>query len=88
MSASGLLTAERERNLRRDHERMHPDGLTQSGRVCDVCMLLAALADADRVMPRCSITTARGFRCSKARGHLGRHSHPREAAASSEGAEA
>lgn len=38
------LTAERERNLRREHHRMHPDLLTKSGRVCIVCLLLRRLS--------------------------------------------
>lgn len=75
---SGLLTAEKERNLRRDHGRMHPDGLLRSGKVCDVCLLLGSLREAHRNMPRCSGTTARGYRCAQSTGHLGHHSHPND----------
>lgn len=72
------LTAERERNLRRDHERMHPEGLTKSGRVCDICLLLAALKETHRRIPRCSGFTHDHFRCAQGAGHLGPHSHPQD----------
>lgn len=39
------LTPERERNLRREHARAHPDGLTPiSRRPCTICLLLARLS--------------------------------------------
>ena len=41
--AHEYLSAERERNLRREHHRLHPDLLTKSGRVCIVCLLLRRL---------------------------------------------
>ena len=34
------LTAEYERNLRREHARLHPNGYFKSGRPCLICMLL------------------------------------------------
>lgn len=79
-----LLSAERERNLRREHERLHPDALMRSGKVCDVCLLLDALRYTRKSVPRCSGQTDRGFRCASIVGHHGPHSHPndeREAAA-------
>lgn len=36
------LTAERERGIRRQHHRLHPNGYVGQ-RVCDVCLLLARL---------------------------------------------
>jgi hypothetical protein len=38
------LTPEKERNLRREHERLHPEAMTPGGRFCDVCVLLARLS--------------------------------------------
>lgn len=78
MSAGGLLTAEKERNLRREHERLHPHALMRSGRVCDVCLLLAALKEDRRRIPRCPQNTPRGYRCAEGAGHTGPHSHPRD----------
>lgn len=78
MSLGGLLTAERERGLRREHARMHPDGLTRSGLVCDVCLLLAALKETWGRIPRCERNTVRGYRCAKASGHRGSCSHPND----------
>ncbi len=74
----GLLTAERERDMRREHARMHPDGLMRSGKVCDICLLLAALRETHGRIPRCSTNTARGYRCAKSSGHHGPHSHPND----------
>ena len=37
------ITAEMERNLRRTHWRLHPEGVTKTGRVCLVCQLLERL---------------------------------------------
>lgn len=37
------MTAERERNLRRNHQLRHPGGLFSSGRPCEVCMTLAEI---------------------------------------------
>lgn len=74
----GLFTAEKERNLKRDHARMHPDGLMRSGKICDICLLLAALEEAYRAIPRCNKSTPRGYRCSSLLGHSGPHSHRKE----------
>lgn len=79
-SVEGLLTGERERGLRREHARLHPDGLMRSGKLCDVCLLLAALREAHKRIPRCQGQTARGFRCAQGQGHSGAHSHPNDEA--------
>lgn len=72
------LTAEKERNLRREHERLHPDGLKRSGRPCEMCMVLDALKEQSRHIPRCSSSTPRGFRCAQSAGHTGPHRHPND----------
>jgi hypothetical protein len=48
------LTPERERNMRREHARLHPDGLLPGGRVCDVCLVLTQLdVEREKVPRRC-----------------------------------
>lgn len=70
------ISAERERNMRRDHERRHPSGLLRSGAPCEACLLLETLREERTLRPRCEATTPRGYRCARPYGHGGRHGHP------------